>query len=206
MSEVVDLTEESNDDFDHGQETDPGPPAPPINPPIPTLRIHVDMCPISKPSIRFGPGRGGGGRAGNFYRRYVENDVVAKMGLLREICRSAASAHGMPIIPRNQPVSIKAWFFLKRPAEDFTSRRRAVGRLREEALSVANTVVPVKPDVDNFAKFLLDSLTGGLFVDDAQVVTLHMYKLRDNEGLCNGRMQIECTLFHQSLESILPGW
>jgi Holliday junction resolvase RusA-like endonuclease len=42
----------------------------------------------------------------------------------------------------------------------------------------------VKPDVDNFAKFLLDSLTGALFVDDAQVVVLHMYKLHVTTREC----------------------
>jgi hypothetical protein len=60
------------------------------------------------------------------------------------------------------------------------------------------TIVPVKPDVDNF---------GALFVDDAQVVALHMYKLRGNKGMCNGRIQIECSLVdEEALQIIVPNW
>jgi Holliday junction resolvase RusA-like endonuclease len=65
----------------------------------------------------------------------------------------------------------------------------------------------VKPDVDNFGTFLLDSLTGALFVDDAQVVAIHMYKLRDYEGMCNGRIQIECFLVNkEAWQIIVPNW
>jgi Holliday junction resolvase RusA-like endonuclease len=65
----------------------------------------------------------------------------------------------------------------------------------------------MKPDVDNFGKFLLDSLTDAVFVDNAQVVALHMYKLRDNKGMCNGRMQIECSLVdEEAWQIIVPNW
>ena len=51
-------------------------------------------------------------------------------------------------------------------------------------------MAPVKPDIDNLAKFLLDALTGVLFEDDAQVVELQVFKLRDSVGLCNGRVAV----------------
>ena len=52
-------------------------------------------------------------------------------------------------------------------------------------------MAPVKPNIDNLAKFLLDVITGVLFEDDAQVVELQMFKLRDSVGLCNGRVAID---------------
>ena len=207
----MDLTgnaeEEEDNDNEDGHDAQPQPPNPAARQSqMHLVRLRVDMCPVAKPSVRFGPGRGGGGRVNGYYRMYKDNEVTRKMDELREMCKVAATAQGVSIIPRNQPVMIKAWFFLKRPEEDFISRRRVAGRLREEALLDASTVVAIKPDVDNCAKFLLDSLTGALFVDDAQVVSLQMFKLRDTEGLCNGRMQIECSLWTETVESVLPNW
>jgi hypothetical protein len=84
---------------------------------------------------------------------------------------------------------------MKRPNDDFRGRVRGPGRLKEESTTYEETIVPVKPDVDNF---------GALFVDNAQVVALHMYKLRDNKGMCNGRMQIECSIAVRAIVSCYP--
>ena len=81
-----------------------------------------------------------------------------------------------------------AWFFLRRPNTDFVSNRREAGRLKPEAKD--NPLVPIKPDTDNLAKFLLDALTGLVFHDDAQVVEVHMFKMRDNRGLCEGETAV----------------
>lgn len=209
MSSVVDLTQENDDNYNCQS-----PHAPHISistQPRHLIRIKVDMCPVSKPSIRFGPGRGrggGGGRGGaTIYRRYVDTAVTCQMKKLRDICHTALNGEGLTILPRQQPCILKAWFFMRRPEEDFVCRRRGPGRLREEASSDGNTIVAIKPDVDNYGKFLLDSLKGALFEDDAQVVALQMYKLRDNEGMCNGRMMIECSsLDDAAMDSIIPGW
>ena len=108
------------------------------------------------------------------------------MNELGDLAAAHARANGFSMIPKNQPVTVRAWFFLKRPLEDFVSRRRAPNNLRPEAKN--NPIVPVKPDTDNMAKFLLDSLTGVLFDDDSQVWNLHMWKLRDSIGLCEGKV------------------
>jgi Endodeoxyribonuclease RusA len=202
MSAVVDLTHENDDNGD----------VPPY--PVPEIlrhqiqqhhvRIRVDMCPVSKPSVRFGPGRGTRG-PGMLFRRYFDTDVSQKIEQLRNACIASREVQGIAIIPRQQCCIVKAWFFMKRPNDDFRGRVRGPGRLKEESTTYEETIVPVKPDVDNFGKFLLDSLTGALFVDDAQVVALHMYKLRDNEGMCNGRMQIECSLVDEA-QIIVPNW
>ena len=65
-------------------------------------------------------------------------------------------------------------------------------------------MVPVKPDVDNLSKFLLDALTGVLFEDDAQVVDLHMFKIRDSVGLCNGLVALDVRPFNKTTAKIEP--
>ena len=107
------------------------------------------------------------------------------------------------MLSRNIPIVVKVWCFLKRPKEDFIGRRRAAGNLRLAAVE-KDTVVAIKPDVDNLAKFVLDSLTGVLFADDAQIVDLHMYKLRDSHGLCEGRVAIHVSQFGGGIQTMMP--
>eukprot|EP00543_Licmophora_paradoxa_P006569 CAMPEP_0202455834 /NCGR_PEP_ID=MMETSP1360-20130828/13268_1 /ASSEMBLY_ACC=CAM_ASM_000848 /TAXON_ID=515479 /ORGANISM="Licmophora paradoxa, Strain CCMP2313" /LENGTH=60 /DNA_ID=CAMNT_0049075513 /DNA_START=266 /DNA_END=448 /DNA_ORIENTATION=- len=42
-------------------------------------------------------------------------------------------------------------------------------------------------DVDNLAKFVLDSLNGVLYHDDRQVVELIAIKRYDNDDMCRGK-------------------
>ena len=74
---------------------------------------------------------------------------------------------------------------MKRPNTDFCPG----GRLR----SALPLVRPIHPDIDNLAKFVLDSLNGILaYKDDCQVVKLVAYKLMDkNAGLCTGRTIVD---------------
>ena len=72
---------------------------------------------------------------------------------------ATGNARGFVKIRRRMPVEMKVWFYLKRPESDFVGRHRGEGRLKPEALSVEETMVPVKPDADNLAKFLLDAIT-----------------------------------------------
>ena len=212
MSAVVDLREEND-----GNNNDHGPPAAQLlaeqhleqQRQQHHVRLRIDMCHVSKPSVRFGPGRGRG--SGQWaipliYPRYVDSDVMDKMEELRNACILGAQTQGVTIIPRSKPCIVKAWFFQRRPLFDFVGRQRN-NPLTEEAKRVPNTIVAIKPNVDNYGKFLLDSLTGALFEDDAQVVALHMYKCRDNEGECYGRMQIECSLLNDAARALIfPNW
>lgn len=155
--------------------------------------IEIDMAPVAKPSIRHGPGRGGA------IRTYQDNEVVAQMNQVRQLCTAARIEQGVPIIPSGIPVTLTAWMYMRRPNEDFISRRRVEGRLKPEAMTPANTIVPITPDIDNYAKFLLDALTGALYEDDCQVVELHIYKSRDSRGLCNGGMKIQCSRIPEAM-------
>ncbi len=160
------------------------------------LKMVVPMCPMAKASVSYGPGRGGGLRA------YFNNDVTRAKKQFADHVRAAASAQGFQMIERSQPVTIKVWCFLKRPKDDFVSKRREAGNLRPSALD--NTVIAIKPDTDNLAKFVLDSLTGVVYADDAQIVDLHMLKMRDSEGLCNGRVAFAASRFSGDWQSLMP--
>ena len=47
-----------------------------------------------------------------------------------------------------------------------------------------------KGDIDNLAKFVLDSLNGIVYVDDKQIVSLSCTKIYDFEGSCNGAIDV----------------
>ena len=48
---------------------------------------------------------------------------------------------------------------------------------RKQALALDGKLRPVtRPDVDNYAKAILDSLNGIVWIDDSQIVALHVYK------------------------------
>ena len=85
---------------------------------------------------------------------------------------------------KQESLEISVWFYLERPAEDFVNKTRYGGRLKPDKALMR--LAPVKPDVDNLAKFVLDAMTGVVYGDDKQVVTLHLMKLRDNIGECRG--------------------
>ena len=213
MAEVVDLThdeEEGNGHhgpfagvnltallLDHVQP----PQQPNVGPPNYHYQGVIPFAPVAKPSISYGPGRGG---MKGWFRAYVDNDVKRKMNETKQYVKNDMAMKGVTQIPRNLPVTLKAWFFLKRPASDFVDRQRGFGRLKQSAISDKNTIVPTKPDDDNLAKFLMDALTGASYVDDAQVVEIHMVKLRDSVGMCWGRIAIDLKVCEKTAAQMMP--
>ena len=47
-----------------------------------------------------------------------------------------------------------------------------------------------RTDVDNLTKFVLDSMNELLYEDDRQILSLHVTKVLDNEGLCEGSTEV----------------
>ena len=66
----------------------------------------------------------------------------------------------MPLIGKHVPVGLTLCFYLDKPP----------------SVSKKRTDCVVKPDIDKLARATLDSLTGVLFADDAQVVRLQASK------------------------------
>jgi Holliday junction resolvase RusA-like endonuclease len=91
--------------------------------------------------------------------KIAENDV-------RAVWREA----GEPRIPERMPVAVRIYAVLDRPQTHY----RANGEL---SAAGRRSIFPVKkPDADNLAKLLLDSLNGLGWADDAQVVTLEVQR------------------------------
>ena len=100
------------------------------------------------------------------------------------------TVHG-PIFGKGVSVTLTVKFYMKRPNSDFVHDQRMAGNLRA-ALPITK---PIRPDIDNLAKFVLDSCNGILYHDDCQVVKLVTFKLRDNRGDCMGRTVVEVSPF-----------
>ena len=180
MSEIVDLTDEEHE-----------------------LKVWINRRPLSKPSVRMGPGRGG---PKGYFRMFTDNEARREMNAVKEVVQQAATNQGFSPIPRDKPVKVTIWCMLKRPTTDFASKKRGIGRLKACATCHALTAVPVKPDNDNLAKLLLDAVKGVLYEDDAQVVNLQIIKLRDNEGLCEGRIAIQVGICKTPISEMLPNF
>jgi Holliday junction resolvase RusA-like endonuclease len=80
----------------------------------------------------------------------------------REAMMALANANLQePMAEKHVPVSMTMDFYLARPASIPKSRKGMV----------------VKPDIDKLARGTIDSLTGILFCDDAQIVEMYVRKL-----------------------------
>eukprot|EP00978_Attheya_sp_CCMP212_P011846 scaffold29409_cov44-Attheya_sp.AAC.2 len=96
------------------------------------------------------------------------------------------SGIGHTLFHEDEYVFMTIVFRLRRPRNHFKSNKAEKG-LRPSA---PGRLHPVKTDVDNLAKFVLDSLNGLLYVDDRQVVSLHATKVYDTDGDCEGATDI----------------
>ena len=105
---------------------------------------------------------------------------------VREAIPETASG---PLYARGVPVQMEVKFYMRRPNSDFRGGRRTGGVLR----SLLPNARPIRPDIDNLAKFVLDASNGLFYDDDRQVVKLTLYKLLDNAGECEGRTVIHCS-------------
>ena len=100
------------------------------------------------------------------------------------------------LFERNQPSAVDIAFYMRRPNHDFRGRIRGNGRLK----TTSSVVTPCKPDIDNLAKFVLDSLKGVAYADDSQVVKLVLYKIMDTEGECNGATKVHIKRFNEIVD------
>lgn len=130
--------------------------------------------------------------------RYFRNGLWNKAKPQSTLFRSAVT-EAIPqikngvLFDKTVTIRLTIWFYLKRPSTDFVSSKRLPDNLRHS--SMERTYLPLGPDIDNLAKFVLDALNNLVYVDDRQVVKLEIYKRRDNDGYCNGRTSIEVAPF-----------
>ena len=100
------------------------------------------------------------------------------------------------LFPQNECLKLTILFRMKRPLSHFVASKPGPGRLKSifagQRLASNN-----RCDVDNLAKFVLDSLNGILYVDDKQVVCLNVLKVYDTEGCCLGATEVEISVIKE---------
>jgi Holliday junction resolvase RusA-like endonuclease len=137
-----------------------------------------------------------------FNNRFINPRKPEMEDFKRRVIEKIPQAANGPLFGRRVPVQLTIWFLLKRPDDDFVNNNRVLGRLKAAAKNLL--FVPITPDIDNLAKFVLDSLIGVGYADDAQVVKLEVYKLRDSIGSCNGATIFHLERFNNNAGTMLP--
>jgi Holliday junction resolvase RusA-like endonuclease len=77
----------------------------------------------------------------------------------------------------SMPVGVTVTFFIPRPKNHFGTGRNAEKRKASAPLAPAKP-----PDIDKLGRAVLDGMTGAVFRDDAQVVSLHLMKVWANHS------------------------
>jgi Holliday junction resolvase RusA-like endonuclease len=92
-----------------------------------------------------------------------------------------------PLFMEEHQLAMRIIFHMKRPKNHFVGSQPGPGRLKPAA---PPRLAPSRTDVDNLAKFVLDSLNGLLYVDDRQVASIFATKIFDNDGHCEGSTEV----------------
>ena len=99
----------------------------------------------------------------------------------------ATTSQPEPIFKEEEYLAVTLLFRLKRPKSHFVGSKPGPGRLRPTSPGRLHTT---RTDVDNLAKFVLDSLNDLVYVDDRQIISLHAAKVMDSEGHCEGATEV----------------
>lgn len=118
----------------------------------------------------------------------------------QQVLNATSSSFSLPWFPPDQPLAMTILFRTKRPNTHFVGSKPGPGRMRDTAPSQISLT---RTDVDNLAKFVLDSLNGILYEDDRQICSLHVTKVLDNDGNCKGSTEISCSPLSDSDLSVL---
>ncbi len=124
------------------------------------VTFSVECLPIPKGRPRFK-------RAGKFIQTYTPKKTLD----FEELLRSRAVEAMGDSEPLDSP--LEAFFYIRLPVPQSYSKKRSKACL--EGLES-----PIKrPDIDNYAKSILDAMNGVIFKDDSQVISLHITKRYD---------------------------
>ena len=95
--------------------------------------------------------------------------------------------------PSHEFLKMSITFRMKRPNNHFIGNKRGQGRLKPTAPRRFHNS---RGDIDNFCKFVMDSLNQVLYTDDKQVVCLNAIRVLDSIGDCNGATTVEISVLH----------
>ena len=112
-----------------------------------------------------GKGRPRFSRVGNFTKVYTDKQTLTYEAMIATFAKQAMG--GTELI--KTPVSV--FLYVRLPVPQSYPKKR-----RDACLSGLEKPCK-KPDIDNIAKTYLDAMNGVIFVDDTQVIDLHVKKL-----------------------------
>lgn len=98
------------------------------------------------------------------------------------------------LFPQDDFLKMSIVFRMKRPKSHFVSSKPGLGRLKPSAPGKLHSM---RSDVDNLAKFVMDSLNGLVYFDDRQVISLNAIKVLDTEGLCRGGTDVKISVLKE---------
>ena len=112
-----------------------------------------------------GKGRPRFSRVGSFTKVYTDKQTLTYEALIATFAKQAMGGTE----PLKTPLSV--FLYVRLPIPQSYSKKR-----REACLN-GSELPCKKPDIDNIAKTYLDAMNGIIFVDDTQVIDLHVKKL-----------------------------
>ncbi len=112
-----------------------------------------------------GKGRPRFSRVGNFTKVYTDKQTLTYEAMIATFAKQAMG--GTELL--KTPVSV--FLYVRLPVPQSYSKKR-----RDACLNGLEKPCK-KPDIDNIAKTYLDAMNGVIFVDDTQVIDLHVKKL-----------------------------
>lgn len=145
----------------------------------PCYAFEISGKPVAQPRLRF--------FRGGFFNP-VKNMLLS---IREEILQQIPSVRGGVLFGKKIPVTVELIFYLPRPDSHFKNCNRMPGNLKQSIVASPYAPAPIKPDIDNLIKFILDVMNKLIFYDDNQVVQVMARKLYDNEEYCNGRTVVE---------------
>ena len=127
------------------------------------MNYVVEGTPVGKGRPKFA-------RRGKFVSTYTPTKTRTYEDTIKVAARQA-----MTIEPLQTPVTVFVYISVPIPASYSKKRKQACLSGFEKPMK--------KPDIDNVSKCFLDAMNGIVYVDDVQVISLHMTKVYSTVGM-----------------------
>lgn len=127
------------------------------------MNYVVEGTPVGKGRPKFA-------RRGKFVSTYTPTKTRTYEDTIKVAARQA-----MTIEPLQTPVTVFVYISVPIPASYSKKRKEACLSGFEKPMK--------KPDIDNVSKCFLDAMNGIVYVDDVQVISLHMTKVYNTVGM-----------------------
>lgn len=167
------------------------------NEPPHVIRLVIMGPPTPKPSVRINSKFCGLSKMGKpIMKKWGNNPAGLKLLKFQQAVDEQISQqtnHKSPIYS-NEPIKVTVWFCRKPPIMHFINKDRSrpkPGLLAASSCGGGMLHTTLKPDIDNYLKFILDGMSKRVWKDDRQVVEIVAHKCLDCRPPFNGKTVIE---------------